>query len=199
MALTNVMSNEEYETMAANIVEECDQLLGMINTMLDITEIEAGAGTLSAEKIDLAQVARDACDLFQPVAENNNITMTCDIGPSFLTYGDKMRLQRMVANLLDNALKYTPFGGRVTVSVEEDDTYVLFSVCDSGIGISEEDLPHIFKRFYRCDQSRSHAGSGLGLSLAQAIAGAHGGLITATSVPGKGSTFSVSIPKAPLL
>ncbi len=194
MALTNITSNDEYETIAANIVEECDQLLGMINTMLDITEIEAGVSTLSAEKIDLAQVARDACDLFQPVAETNNITMTCDIDSPFFIYGDKLKLQRMVANLLDNALKYTPSGGRVTVSVGQDDAHVVFSVSDSGIGISEDDLPHVFGRFYRCDQSRSQPGTGLGLSLAQAVAKALGGKITVTSKPGKGSIFSVFIP-----
>ncbi len=199
MALTNVMSNDEYETVAANIVEECDQLLSMVNTMLDITEIESGVGNFSMQKIDFAQVVRDACDLFQPVAEKNDITMTCDIDSPFFIRGDRLRLQRMVANLLDNALKYTPPGGRVTVSVEEDEAHVVFSVCDSGIGISEDDRPHIFKRFYRCDESRSHAGSGLGLSLAQAIAGAHGGTITVTSAPGKGSAFSVSLPKVPLL
>ena len=101
----------------------------------------------------------------------------------------------MVANLLDNALKYTPARGRVAVSVRGEEAEVVISVRDTGVGISESDLPHIFKRFYRCDQSRSLAGTGLGLSLAQAIASAHGGSITVSSSPGKGSPFTVNLPR----
>ena len=101
----------------------------------------------------------------------------------------------MVANLLDNALKYTPPLGRVTVSVQEAGEKVLIAMSDTGAGISEKDHPQIFKRFYRGDRSRSQAGFGLGLSLAQAIASAHGGDITVESSPGKGSVFTVALPK----
>ena len=103
----------------------------------------------------------------------------------------------MVANLLDNAIKYTPLGGTVGVSVSgKDGETVVISVKDTGIGISSEDLPRIFERFYRCDQSRSEAGTGLGLSLARAIAKAHGGDIAVASRPGEGSAFTVTIPKS---
>ena len=105
-------------------------------------------------------------------------------------------IQRMLSNLFDNAIKYTPSGGSVKVSVSEDDARVVVSVKDTGCGISSSDLPHIFERFYRCDQSRSKAGIGLGLSLARAIARAHGGEITATSTPNQGSTFTVTLPKS---
>ena len=104
-------------------------------------------------------------------------------------------IQRMLSNLLDNAIKYTPSGGTVTVSLPEKDAQVLVSVKDTGCGISPSDLPRIFERFYRCDQSRSQAGIGLGLSLARAIARAHGGEITATSIPNQGSTFTATLPK----
>ena len=104
-------------------------------------------------------------------------------------------IQRMIANLMDNAIKYTPSGGAVDVSVHahEGQTAVI-TVSDTGIGISQDDLPHIFERFYRCDPSRSLAGIGLGLSLARAIAMAHGGDITVTSRRGKGSTFTATLP-----
>ena len=102
----------------------------------------------------------------------------------------------MLSNLLDNAIKYTPSGGSVNVSLSEDDAQVVVSVKDTGCGISPDDLPRIFERFYRCDQSRSQAGIGLGLSLARAIARAHGGDITATSTLHQGSTFTVTLPKA---
>jgi signal transduction histidine kinase len=105
-------------------------------------------------------------------------------------------IQRMLSNLLDNAIKYTPQGGLVKVSVSENEAKVVVSVKDTGCGISPSDLPRIFERFYRCDQSRSQAGIGLGLSLARAIARAHGGEITATSTPNQGSTFTATLPKS---
>jgi signal transduction histidine kinase len=104
-------------------------------------------------------------------------------------------IQRMLANLLDNAIKYTPSAGKVSVSVQEHDgREVAISVRDTGIGILPNDLPHVFERFYRCDQSRSEAGIGLGLSLARAIAQAHGGDIAVTSSLNEGSTFTVTLP-----
>jgi signal transduction histidine kinase len=104
-------------------------------------------------------------------------------------------IQRMISNLLDNAIKYTRSGGSAIVSIAESDAQVAVSIKDTGIGISPKDLPHIFERFYRCDQSRSETGIGLGLSLARAIARAHGGDITATSTPNQGSTFTIILPK----
>jgi signal transduction histidine kinase len=104
-------------------------------------------------------------------------------------------IQRMLSNLLDNGIKYTPPGGRVDVSVSKNEQrHVLISIKDTGVGISESELSRIFERFYRGDQSRSQTGVGLGLSLARAIARAHGGDIRVTSAPGQGSTFIVSLP-----
>ena len=195
IALTTGSSVQEFEIMAANVVEECDRLLDMINTMLVISETEAGAGKLRVEELDMAEVVRDACLLFQPVAEDRGVTMACDPQYRAVLKGDIRMIQRMIANLLDNALKYTPAGGEVSVSVTfEQDKWVIVSVKDSGSGISEKDLPHIFDRFYRCDPSRSKAGAGLGLSLAQAIARAHRGHIEVKSDPGKGSIFSATLP-----
>jgi heavy metal sensor kinase len=194
LALTTGGSKEEYESMAASTMEECDRLLEMINTMLDITEFEAGAGKFRMEDIDLSILVRDACELFQPIAEDKSIAYTVDATPGKFVVGDEQRLQRMIANILDNALKYTPPRGIVDVSVRTKEDKVIISVRDTGIGISEKDLPNIFKRFYRGDRSRSQAGTGLGLSLAQAVASAHGGSITVESVLGKGSTFMIVLP-----
>ncbi len=105
-------------------------------------------------------------------------------------------IQRMLSNLLDNAIKYTPPGGMVDIAVSESQAQAVVSVKDSGVGISPQDLPRIFERFYRCDQSRSQAGIGLGLSLAKAIARAHGGDITVVSTINEGSTFTVTLPKS---
>jgi signal transduction histidine kinase len=195
MTLSTGKSMNEYKEMAANTIEECDHLLKMINTMLDVSEAEAGASKLSFEEIDIAGIVRDACELYQPAAEGEGITIIPAISGSLPVYGDLHGLRRLVVNLLDNAVKYTPAGGTVTVSVQEDKGQVLISVDDTGVGISEDDLPHIFSRFYRCDQSRSQAGVGLGLSLAKAIARNHGGNITVTSGLGQGSRFTVVLPR----
>jgi signal transduction histidine kinase len=163
--------------------------------MLDITEAETGARKLSMTEIDMASVLRDACELFQPISEDKGVTIIPRLPARSVMKGDIQRLQRMIANLLDNALKYTGSGGEVMVSLDEDEKEIIITVADSGLGMSEDDLPHIFKRFYRCDQSRSQSGNGLGLSLAQAIAKTHGGNIRAASVPGKGSAFTVTLPR----
>jgi heavy metal sensor kinase len=196
VTLTNGKSLSEYESMAANTIEECDRLLDMINTMLMISKTESGVDKLSREEIDLAGLVRQACDLFEPSAEDKGVTLGCNVPVRSLLVGDSRMIQRMLSNLLDNAIKYTPSGGTVTVSVSEDDTQVIISVKDTGCGISPSDLPRVFERFYRSDQSRSQSGIGLGLSLARAIARAHGGEITATSAPNQGSTFTVTLPKS---
>jgi heavy metal sensor kinase len=197
MALTT-SSVDEHKSIAAGMIEECDHLLGMINTMLDIAEAESGAAELVSEEVDMADMIRRACELFQPIAENNSVTMTMELPDRCLVLGEPRKLQRMVANLLDNALKYTPTGGTVTVSVNLDDGQITISVSDTGVGISEEDLPHIFKRFHTCNKTQPQHGSGLGLSLVKAIARSHGGHVNATSRPGKGSTFTVTLLRPPL-
>jgi signal transduction histidine kinase len=196
VTLTTGKSLGEYEAMAASTVEECDRLLDMINTMLLISKTEAGVDKLSLEEIDLASTVRDACELFRPSAEDKGITFSCETPERLQITGDVRMIQRMLANLVDNGIKYTPPGGRVEVSVSENGQHrVLISIRDTGAGISEPELARVFERFYRGDQSRSQAGIGLGLSLARAIARAHGGDISVTSAPGQGSTFTVSLPR----
>jgi signal transduction histidine kinase len=167
----------------------------MINTMLMISKTESGVDKLSHEEIDLAALVSEACELFNPTAEDKGVSLNCDVPKRSHFLGDTQMTQRMISNLLDNAIKYTPSGGSVTVSITENETDVLVSVKDTGCGISPDDLPRIFERFYRCDQSRSQSGIGLGLSLARAIARAHGGDITAISLPNQGSTFTVNLPR----
>jgi signal transduction histidine kinase len=167
----------------------------MINTMLMIPKTESGIAQFSREEIDLTGLVREACDLFQTTAEDKGVSLSCN-GPDQNHFaGDIRMLQRMLSNLIDNAIKYTPTGGSVNVSVSENDAQAVVSVKDTGIGISPSDLPRIFERFYRCDQSRAQAGIGLGLSLARAIARGHGGDITAKSGLNQGSTFTVTLPK----
>jgi heavy metal sensor kinase len=195
IALTTGKSLLEFEQMAASNIEECDRLLDMINTMLMISQTEAGVGELVHEDVDVTQIVQDACDLFQPMAADKGVDLVCEKAERATMKGDMSLLQRMVANLMDNAIKYTQTGGRVDVSVHVKDRHeIALTVVDTGVGISKTELAHIFERFYRCDPSRSTTGAGLGLSLAKAIAQAHQGQITVKSETGKGSTFMVLFP-----
>jgi signal transduction histidine kinase len=183
--------------MAASAIEECDRLLNIINTMLLISRTEAGVEKPSHEKIDLSRLVREACELFGTTAEDRGLTLSCFVPDECPVTGDTRMIQRLLSNLLDNAIKYTDAGGRVDVSLSRiEGGRVNLEVKDTGIGISGEDLPRIFDRFYRGDQSRSESGTGLGLSLAKAIARAHRGDITATSRLHEGSVFTVTLPSS---
>jgi heavy metal sensor kinase len=196
VTLTTGASEKEYENMAASTIEECDRLLDMINTMLVISKAEAGVNKLDAKEMDIAAVVRDACELFQAPAEDKDLKFIFDAQGAFSLSGDQRMIQRMIANLLDNAIKYTCDGGTVKVAVGAQNNHsVVITVKDTGIGISDQDIHRIFERFYRCDPSRSKTGIGLGLSFARAVARAHGGEITVSSRPDQGSTFTVTLPK----
>jgi len=194
--LTGSEDIADYKSMAASTVEECDQLLGLINTMLDISEAEAGVVKLKPAELNLAKTVGDVCDLFRPVAEDKAVVIREEVPEVCRVRGDREKIQRSLANLLDNAIKYSHPKGSVTVSLREEGTTALISVKDTGSGISPQDMPHIFERFYRSDTSRSEPGNGLGLSLARALVRAHGGDISVESAPGAGSTFVLALPKA---
>ena len=189
MSLTNDKTLSDYREMAVNTIEECDSLIEMINTMLDITEAEAGVNGGMEEEFDIVDITTKACELFRPIADDKNIGLNYDLPASLPFRGDKKKMQRIVTNILENAIKYTPEQGTVSVAAKAENTEIRISVNDTGIGISADDLPHIFERFYRCDRSRPQGGVGLGLSLAQAYAKTMNGMISVSSVVNQGSTF----------
>jgi signal transduction histidine kinase len=180
--------------MAVNTVEECDNLIALINTMLDITEVESGTGDFKIEPINLVDIIRNACELFQPLADEKGIQVIINLPEMLMINGDRHNMQRLVTNLLENAVKYTRSGGIVTISLFEAAGTIKMIFEDTGIGIAESELPKIFDRFYRCDQSRTEPGIGLGLSLAKAIAKAHGGDIQVSSQLNQGTRFVVTLP-----
>jgi heavy metal sensor kinase len=192
--LTGPASIDGYRDMAASTVEECDRLLAMINTMLDIAEAEAGVMNLKTEPVDLAAMLRELCELYEPVIKEKNIDVALDLPDTAVINGDVQKLQRVVANLLDNAVKYTLKGGAIRISAVSAGSYVRVRVANTGAGIAPAHLSAIFKRFYRADKSRSEPGNGLGLTLAQAIVRAHGGEITVASVSGEPTVFTVNLP-----
>ncbi|MBN1548258.1 MAG: HAMP domain-containing protein [Syntrophaceae bacterium] len=181
--------------LAAGIIEECDNLLQMIDTMLLISKEEAGIPESEKKRADISRLIKDAFGLFLPIAEEKGIQFESQTPGDVAVIGDFRGLQRMIVNLVENAIKYTPAGGKVLISLGIENENIKIVVSDTGIGIDAKDLPHIFKRLYRCDRSRSQQGFGLGLSLALAVAHAHRGDITVTSEPGQGSTFTVILPR----
>jgi len=187
-----------YRDAMADNAEECRRMLILINTMLEISRTESGTVPIRKESFDMTELLRHSIELFQMEAEQKQQTFTADLPSAPIPfYGDRMKIQQMIANLLDNALKFTPSGGAVTVKLFITDGYLNFSVKDTGCGISETDQKNVFKRFYRADTSRNRPGNGLGLSLVQAIVHAHGGVIELHSSSGEGSTFSVRFSLQP--
>ncbi len=195
VTLTSGAGADEYAHMAASTIEECDRLLALINTMLTIARTEAGVEQFEVQRLDFSALVQRACELFQASAEDKGIHFDRHIAPSIQVQGDPAMLQRMAANLIDNAIRYTGPGGRLEVTLKAGGAdRVLLEVADSGQGIAPEDQALVFNRFYRADRSRNACGFGLGLSLARAIARAHGGDIALQSIPGAGSTFQVRLP-----
>ena len=180
--------------LAGSIVEECDRLGQMINTMLEIAEAEAGVQRLALGPLRAEELVEQVVELFEGVAEDRGIALTRSVISHEPLRGDRRRLQRALANLVDNALKYTPGGGHVEVMLRRNAERVEIAVRDTGPGIPPEEVPHLFDRFYRSDRSRHLPGNGLGLSLARAVAHAHGGDILVESIPGTGTTFTLSLP-----
>ena len=191
MNLLKEKSIDDFKDMAVSTIEECDTLIGMINAMLDITEAEAGVNGVEAEEFELVTLIREACELFRPITEEKKINLKTDLPESLTFKSDRKKMQRIVMNLLENAIKYTPANGTVAVSAAAQNGEIRIDFEDTGIGISENDLPHIFERFYRCDRSRSQGGVGLGLSLVKAYTESLNGTIQVESTLNQGSRFAL--------
>jgi signal transduction histidine kinase len=202
-ALSRPPDLEVYKAALEECIEETDRTLVMLDTLMDISEAESGTMALRREPLDLRGVVARAVELYRDVAEAKNIELIDLTGPAgqdppapVVVHADRPRLEQVAANLIDNAVKFTPAGGRVEVRVERDDGMARVQVRDTGPGIPALELPRIWDRLYRGDLSRAERGLGLGLSLVRAIVEAHGGSVTVESAAGQGSTFTVSLPLA---
>ncbi len=195
--LTKGNNKADSSKMAAATLKECDRLLHLINTTLDMAEFDAGVTNVQKEPIPLDRLIADLVELFEPLAEAKHVTFKVILAQNCQMVGDKHNLQRMIANLLDNAIKYTPQGGQVSITLEQTSHEFRLTVADTGLGIPLPDQPRVFDRFFRCDHSRSQEGCGLGLSFARSVARAHGGDITLMSDASKGSSFTSILPFTP--
>ena len=198
LALAAPPDLERYRDALADSVEETDRVLVMLNTLMDISEAESGAMPLQRASVSLADVLTRAVDLYRDVAESKGISLTGDAGGEALVSGDAVRLEQVAANLIDNAVKYTPRGGQVFAEARREGDSAVLRIRDTGPGIPPDELPRIWDRLFRGDRSRAERGLGLGLSLVKAIVEAHGGSVGAASEPGHGATFTVSLPLSSL-
>jgi signal transduction histidine kinase len=197
LALAGPPDIGRYREALADCVEEADRVLVMLTTLMDITEAESGAMPLKREPVALADIVSRAVDLYRDTADAKGVTLAASADDGVRASVDRTRLEQVAANLLDNAIKYTPAGGRVEVSARREGGRAVLRVSDTGLGIPPDEQPRIWDRLFRGDQSRAERGLGLGLSLVKAVVEAHGGAVSVDSQLGHGSTFTVSLPPEP--
>jgi len=197
VTLKRVRSTQEYETALHSSLEEVNHLAGIVENLLILARFDAKTTTLQARPLDLNLLIKDAVEAIQVLAVQKNITLQLNSAHTVDILADKNQLKRLVLNLLDNAIKYTQPGGKISIDLRQQKDSADIDITDTGIGIPEKELPHIFDRFYRVDKSRSSIGFGLGLSIAQSIAMAHGGKIYAKANFPQGTIFTISLPIKP--
>ena len=197
-ALLHARSSEEYRWGLASQLEELDRLARLINQILTLARAEAGEIPLARTRVDLAALGVAVVEQLEPVAQAAEVELACEAPNEVMVIGDAGWLERLLLNLLDNAIKFTPARGRISVRVSREYGAARLDVRDTGVGIATDALPHLFERFYRVDPARSRptVGAGLGLALAKWIADRHGATIAVASRPGEGSTFTVCLPLA---
>jgi len=196
---SNADDPETYRATLESTIRECDRMIGIISNLLLLSQADTDAVQLHKEPLPFDDLLGEVAETFRILAEEAGLSLEVGHLPAVTVHGDRSRLHELFANLLDNAVKYTPAGGRITIACHADIHEVHVDISDTGIGIPEDQQGKIFDRFYRVDRSRSRetGGSGLGLSIARWIATAHGGRIEVHSAPGAGSTFTVSLPLGP--
>ena len=196
LALTDRSGNTDYREVCIAIARECDRMKNLVNTILEISRNTSNPGALQLVSVDFCDMISELHELMFPLASDKELDLKLII-PEYPVYiqADLVKVQRVASNLLENALKFTPEGGSVTLSIEDLEDRILFKVIDTGVGIAEDEQKHVFERFFRSDSSRSCLGNGLGLALVRSIVKAHKWDITLTSSLGNGSTFTVIIPK----
>lgn len=190
---------DEYREALSEILEESERTSKLVDSLMMLARADSGKEDLERVEADAAAILQEAAEQGERLARNRVLDFRVSVpNESFPVIADSEALRRALLILIDNAVKYTPDGGRVEVSLKRKDGHAVISVVDTGIGVAEQDIPHIFDRFWRADKARSRAqgGVGLGLPIARWIVAMHQGEIRVTSAPGKGSRFEVTIPLA---
>src|SRR5215469_639518 len=196
VALMQSSTTEQYRRVLASQLEEFEKLTRMINQLLTLARAESGEVAITHEPVDLSSMTQTLAEQLEPVAASKNVSLAWQCDPNVIVSGDSGWIERIILNLVDNAIKFTGSGGHVSVRVSKNGAGHTLEVSDEGMGIPPDSIPHIFERFYRADPSRANRadGVGLGLSLVKWAVDQHHGAINVESRPGKGSTFRVSFP-----
>jgi heavy metal sensor kinase len=194
VALFTAQSVDQYRDAMADALEGVERLSNIVRALLMLSQAESGQLALQKTELDLAALVRDLVDQHQIPAEAEGVRLSSELPASCIVSADRIQIERLVSNLLGNAIKYTPAGGKVKLSLIPGFDQVKLIVEDTGVGISPNDLPHIFDRFYRVPSADSEKGLGLGLSFVAWIAKAHGGTVTVESTLNEGTCFTVLLP-----
>ena len=195
VALRSARSPQEYQQVLHSSLEEIERISRLVGGLLLLARADAGVLRLDLQPVDLTELTLEVTSRLQRLATDKSVALHCNVSAPVFIPADKEHLQRLLLNLIDNAIKYTQGGGSVTLSLDTDDTQVRLSIADTGIGLSPAEQEQIFTRFFRSAEAKSQGGgAGLGLCIAQSIAAAHGGTIELASTPGQGSVFTLVLP-----
>jgi len=194
VSLSRDRPKDEYKKVLAGTLVDVDKLTNTLKNVLDLAWSEADHPALYRESYDLSELIIELKDLVIKMGERKNITISGTIEKDIMGAGKREKIFRALLNILDNAIKFSPVGGKITLSLKSADQNAVIKIRDTGSGIAPVDLPHIFERFYRGSKTAKVLGSGLGLAIASSIISIHQGTINVESEPGKGTTFTVTLP-----
>lgn len=199
VALQRPRAPDEYRNTLIMLGEQSERLTALVNSLLLLARADAGEIAIRRDPVDLATLARDVADLFDPLADERGVALMADTAEAVLVAGDAARLRQLVINLVDNAVRFADPGGSVKLRVARAGGNAVLCVANTGTGISPEHLPRLFDRFYQVDPSRSSDGCGLGLSICRWIIQAHGGTVEVRSDAAEGTEFTVTLPRNPVV
>lgn len=194
VALMTARSEQEFRDAIVNALEDVDRISNIVRALLLLSQAETGQLALQQQPVNLTQVVEELVEQFRASAKEEGLQLNSELEPDVFIRGDRTQMDRLVTNLLANALKYTPRGGHVHVVVRRERELAVIIVADDGKGIPQESLPHIFDRFYRVPGEDPDKGLGLGLSFVNWIVKAHNGRLEVSSEVGRGTTFTISLP-----
>jgi two-component system OmpR family sensor kinase len=197
VALRSPRTPEEYQRVLESGLEEIDRISHLVEGLLLLARADAGVLRLDLRPVELKELLQEIYEQMRVVAEDHSVSLQTASMEAVSIQGDREHLRRLLLNVVDNAIKYTPAGGRVSLSLQRDGKWALLKISDTGIGLSQEEQKRSFSRFHRATEARSRdeKGVGLGLSIARSVAETHGGRIQVESTPGQGSTFTVFLPQ----
>jgi len=194
VALKKPRTAQEYCAILTSVLEETQKVGKLLEDLLTLARLDNGAAALAKSPTDIAALMRDILDDMEILARQKGVAIDLISQPDVILHLDRDKMTRTFVNIIDNAIKYTPENGKISIEVLRENDRAIVTISDTGVGIPEQELPHIFGRFYQVDKSRSSAGFGLGLSIARSIIEAHSGTISVKSVMGRGTTFLISLP-----